>query len=137
MQNLSAVYVLDSWAMIAYLLGEQAGKPVAELLEKATSSGRSLHMTEIHYAEVKYTIIRRSGPAVWEEIHGLLSVLPVEFHAADRKLADSAGEYKATHKMSLADAFAVALAKEKKAVLVTGDPEFKAVEKEIKVHWLK
>ena len=32
---------------------------------------------------------------------------------------------------------AAALAKEKKADLVTGDPEFKAVEKDIKVAWLK
>ena len=28
-------------------------------------------------------------------------------------------------------------AKEKKADLVTGDPEFKALEKEIKINWLK
>ena len=30
-----------------------------------------------------------------------------------------------------------ALAKEKKAELVTGDPDFKPLEKEIKIHWLK
>jgi len=45
--------------------------------------------------------------------------------------------YKADNKMSLADAFAAALAKEKKAELVTRDPEFKSVEKEIKIRWLK
>lgn len=33
--------------------------------------------------------------------------------------------------------FAAALATEKKTELVTGDPEFKALEKEIKVSWLK
>jgi hypothetical protein len=32
---------------------------------------------------------------------------------------------------------AAALAKEKKAELLTGDPEFKHVEKEIKINWLK
>ena len=37
----------------------------------------------------------------------------------------------------LADAFAAALAKEKKAELVTGDPEFKALAKEIKINWLQ
>ena len=40
---------------------------------------------------------------------------------------------KATHP----PAFAAALAEEKKAELVTGDPEFKALEKEIKVVWLR
>jgi predicted nucleic acid-binding protein len=54
-----------------------------------------------------------------------------------RRLADQAAEYKARHKLSLADAFAAALAKEKKAELVTGDPEFKPLEKEIKINWLK
>jgi len=39
--------------------------------------------------------------------------------------------------MSLADAFAAALAKEKKTELVTGDLEFKPLEKEIKINWLK
>jgi predicted nucleic acid-binding protein len=52
-------------------------------------------------------------------------------------MADTAADFKARFPMSLADAFAAALAKEKKAELVTGDPEFKAVEKEIKVAWLK
>ena len=42
-----------------------------------------------------------------------------------------------TNRFSLADAFAAALAKEKKAELITGDPEFKVVAKEIAIHWLK
>jgi hypothetical protein len=37
----------------------------------------------------------------------------------------------------LADAFAAALAKESRAELVTGDPEFRPLEKEIKVQWLR
>ena len=37
----------------------------------------------------------------------------------------------------LADAFAAALAKDKKAELVTSDQEFKAVGKEIRINWLK
>jgi predicted nucleic acid-binding protein len=37
----------------------------------------------------------------------------------------------------LTDAFAAALGKHKKAELVTADHEFKSVEKEIKINWLK
>jgi len=37
---------------------------------------------------------------------------------------------------SLADAFAAALARERKAELLTGDLEFKSLEKEIKIGWL-
>jgi predicted nucleic acid-binding protein len=39
--------------------------------------------------------------------------------------------------MSYADCFAAALSKQKGAELITGDPEFKAVEKDIKIHWLR
>ena len=40
------------------------------------------------------------------------------------------------NKLSLADCFAAALAKERKAELVTGDPEFKPLDHEIKIGWL-
>jgi predicted nucleic acid-binding protein len=53
------------------------------------------------------------------------------------RLPDTAADFKARFKISLADAFAAALAKEKKAELVTGDPEFKPLEKEIKINWLR
>ena len=40
------------------------------------------------------------------------------------------------NKMSYADAFAAALAKVKKADLVTGDNEFKPLDGEIKISWI-
>ena len=52
-------------------------------------------------------------------------------------LADSAADFKTRFKISLADAFAAALAKEQNAQLVTGDPEFKPLEKEVDITWLK
>jgi predicted nucleic acid-binding protein len=56
---------------------------------------------------------------------------------ADQLLAEIAGEFKAAKRMSLADCFAAALAKQRKADVATGDPEFKAVEDEIKILWLR
>ena len=63
--------------------------------------------------------------------------LPIEFRPADRPLADQAADFKTRFKLSLADAFAAALAKSRKAELVTGDIDFKQVEDEIKIAWLK
>lgn len=40
------------------------------------------------------------------------------------------------HRLSLADASAAALAKATKADLVTGDPDFRTLEKEIKIRWV-
>jgi predicted nucleic acid-binding protein len=132
-----AAQVLDSHALLAYFRQEPGGERVKEMLHKAATADRPLHMTEVNYAEVNYMIRRKEGDDAWGETTRILETLPIEYHPVTRALADQAAMYKAGHKLSLADAFAAALAKEKKAELVTGDPEFKALEKEIKIHWLK
>jgi hypothetical protein len=54
------------------------------------------------------------------------------------ELVRQAAVFKATKKMSYADCFAAALAKTKNAELVTGDPEFKVTEGELrKIRWLR
>ena len=75
--------------------------------------------------------------ALLSAVAGELRAAPIEFHPADRRLADLAAGFKANYKISLADAFAAALAKDRKTGLVTGDPEFKPLENEIKIHWLR
>ena len=129
--------VLDSFALIAYFRGEPAGVPVKEILQKASKADKPLHMTEVNYAEAKYMILRKDGAEAWAEAAKVLIALPIEFHPVDRELAELAAEFKSRFSFSLADAFAAALAKKHKAELVTGDPEFKAVEKEIKIQWLE
>ena len=129
--------VLDSFALLAFFRGEPGEEKVAALLERAGLRDEPLHMTEVNYAEVKYIVIRKDGKDRWEEIARELPALPIEFHPATRPVADLAADFKARYKLSLADAFAAALAKERKAELVTGDPEFKALDKEIKIGWLK
>jgi ribonuclease VapC len=128
--------VLDSYALLALFRGEPTGEAVKNLLHKAATSDRPLHMSEVNYAEVKYMLIKKDGAMAWRQAEEVLKSLPVEFHPADRVLADLAADFKARHSLSLADAFAAALAKEKKAELVTGDLEFKSLEREIKIHWL-
>jgi len=45
-------------------------------------------------------------------------------------------ELKAQYPISFADCFTVATALREKAVLVTGDPDFKHVEKIVKIDWV-
>lgn len=129
--------VLDSFALIAYFRDEPGAEAVENLLVIAGKKDIPLHMTDVNYAEVKYSIIKRDGQEAWEEAAKILQGLPIDFHSTTRAMADTAADFKARFKMSLADAFAAALTKEKKTELVTGDPEFKALEKEIKIVWLK
>ena len=130
------VVVLDSFALIAYFRDEPGAEHVQRLLQKAAERDKPLFMTEVGYAETKYTLLRKEGAAVWAACAEALEGLPITFVPADRRLADLAAEFKTRFKLSLADAFAAALAKERKGELVTGDPEFKAVDGEVKIHWL-
>lgn len=128
--------VLDSYALLAYLFGERGHEKVVTLLEKAAESGKSALIAAPNWAEVRYQVERKSGPDRWKGIREKLLALPLEVVPVGVELAESAGAIKASRKMSLADCFAAALAKERRADLYTGDPEFKAVETEIKVVWI-
>jgi predicted nucleic acid-binding protein len=132
-----AAQVLDSHALLKLLRDEPGADAVARILEKAGERDYPVHMTEVNYAEVQYMIRRKDGDAAWQTIAGELVAAPIQFHPADRAMADTAANFKARFKISLADAFAAALAKEKKAELITGDPEFKPLAKEIRINWLK
>jgi predicted nucleic acid-binding protein len=125
--------VLDSYALIAYFRDEDGADTVETLLVKATQSGKPLLMSEVNYSEAKYMVVRKDGNAAWEKAADMLR----SFFPADRQMSELAADFKAKHRISLADAFAAALTKEKRATLVTGDAEFQSLEGEIKIKWLE
>jgi ribonuclease VapC len=134
-----ATKVLDSWALIAFFEDEPAADDVEKLLQQAADEKHKLLMSVVNWGEVYYNTMREvSQEAAEQKAHEIAS-LPIDIIGVsdDLTLAKQAAIFKATHQMSYADCFAAALAKQKNAELITGDPEFKAVEKEIKVHWLQ
>jgi predicted nucleic acid-binding protein len=128
--------VLDSYAVLAFLFQEKGSEKVAELLEKAAEADKTVFIVAPNWAEVRYMVERKVGAGKWSEVRHKLLGLPLEVVPADQTLAELAGEIKASHKMSLAECFAAALAKQNRLEIHTGDPEFKAVEKEVKVVWI-
>lgn len=130
--------VLDSWALMAFFEDEPAAEAVEELLDQASRGKHKLFLTSINWAEVYYSTMREVSQEAAEQHVQVIANLPIEIVAIgdDLKLARQAAIFKASHRISLADAFAAALANDKKAELVTGDQEFKALEKEIKINWL-
>lgn len=128
--------VLDSWAVLVYLEDESSGQKVADLISDAHEHGIPLLMSVVNAGEVWYILAREVSEGEADKgIEGLRQ-LGIEFIDADWKLARVAGEFKSKNRMSFADCFAAALAKEHKAELVTGDKEFKQIENEVKVLWL-
>ena len=133
---MTAAKVLDSWALLCYLEQEPGFEKMIELFEKAVESSKPLLMCIINWGEVYYQVARRFGDQKAQEIEHLIETLPITFVEADRTLTREAARIKTTRKMAYADCFAVALAHLKKAELYTGDPEFKVVDKDIKIVWL-
>jgi predicted nucleic acid-binding protein len=130
--------VFDSYAVLALLFNEPGKDIVKQLLDEASQGNREIFITTVNWAEAGYRITRENGVADWHASRQALLELPIQIVPADLALAELAAEYKAGNKMSLADAFAAALAKQRKAELVTGDPEFKSVESDLKkITWLK
>lgn len=130
-------YVLDSYAILAFLEDE----PGAEIVEKAlreTAAGKAEgFLSVINWGEVYYTVMREMGQEKAEEIAELLATYPLQIMAADQPLTKLAAQFKGRHRIAYADCFAAALAKQQKAVVLTGDPEFRLLEKEIKISWLR
>ena len=128
--------VLDSFAVLAFLFKESGFEKVLALLETASEQDEVVFLTAANWAEVRYIVERKKGIDEWKNVRTNLLGLPIQIRPVDQALAELAGEIKAAKKMSLADCFAAALARDLKADLYTGDPEFRAVEKEIKIVWL-
>jgi ribonuclease VapC len=134
---LSGEKVLDSWALLCYLEREPGFDKVILAFEEAVLTSRPLRMAMVNWGEVYYQVTRRFGEDRAAEIETLINTFPVVLVDIDREVTREAARLKAAKKMAYADCFAAALAKQRQAELYTGDPEFKAVEKEIKIVWLK
>lgn len=132
----SPLYVLDSFALLAYFQAESGGPPVRALFEDARDSRAALHMSLINVGEMYYITHRQQGRDRADEMLRDIRALPIQLSPVTEDRIIAASRIKAQHPLSYADAFAVALAQELGASVVTGDPEFRSVETSITVMWL-
>ena len=131
------VFVLDTFAMLAYLQDEAGAARVETLLEQAAREKCRLCMSIINLGEMLYIIERREGVARTQDVLALIRQLPLEILPADEQAVFAAAHIKASHTLSYADAFAVASAIQENAAIVTSDLEFEAVASRVTVEWLK
>jgi len=129
-------YVLDSFAVLALLGGEEGGAQVLHLMRRAEKKEVRLLMTWVNVGEVACIVERRWGKRELYHILATLEATAVELVAVGRELAVRAAGIKARHPLAYADAFAAALAMKEHATLVTGDPELKRLEGTVNIQWL-
>jgi len=130
-------YVLDSYALLAYFQREAGGAVVKAMLERAAQGEAQLHVSLINLGELAYLTERRRGLSALRQTLAVLERLTIRWVSVDWERVLAAARVKARYPISYADAFAVALAQEIDAPLVTGDPEFHKVEESVQVRWLE
>jgi len=123
--------------MLAYLQKEDDYQKVVELMSSNSKDGL-LIMNEINVGEAYYIIARErgTGPADYF-LETILPSLPVKLIPNSLENVIEAARIKSRYPISYADSFVVATAVREKAVIVTGDPDFKKVKDLVEVDWLR
>ena len=129
--------VFDSYALIAYLEREEGYEEVARLFEECVTKDREVFVCIINWGEVIYHALRNGGERTAQLAEDAMRALPLQLVEVNKELTVQAAHFKAFNKMSYADCFAAALAVRRKCELVTGDKEFKQVEKTIRIKWIQ
>ena len=125
--------VLDSFAILAYLKMEGKYRKVKDLL----ASDEVLFMNDINVGEAFYVLAKERGVEKAEYfVNTVLPNLPIKVVPNTLQDVLEAARIKATHSISYADCFVVATALKKDAAIVTGDPEFKKVQKTVEIEWM-
>ena len=138
MPGLNSV-VLNSFALIGYLENEAFSTRVEKHLKQARKGKIRIYLHAIHLGEVYYMILREQGQDLADLAYARIKAFPLRYiDTIDDELLKTAARLKANYPISYADSFAAALAAIHNATLLTGDPEFKKLEKKenISIGWL-
>ena len=130
------IRVLDSWAILEWMSGQQpACEPVAKLLAQAEQGRIRLLMSAINVGEVYYFLRKNHSEALAESWREASRTLPVTIGVPTADEIWHAALLKSRFPIAYADAFAAALAQKYRCPLVTGDPEFRAVHP-LELEWI-
>ena len=126
--------LLDSFALLAYLKEENNYEKVKNIL---SSNKTRILMNDINIGETFYILARERGMEKADYfLHVILPILPI-FHIENTlQEVIEASKIKAKYPISYSDCFAVATALKERATIITGDPDFKHVEKIVSIEWL-
>ena len=119
-----SAYVLDSFALLAYLEGEEGRDRVQSVLEGVSLRHHTAYLSLFNLGEVLYITERERGLVEARRVLGALDQLPLEIVGVSRATVLAAAHVKARFPIAYADAFAVVTAQDHGAVVMTGDPEF-------------
>ncbi|MBS3919222.1 MAG: type II toxin-antitoxin system VapC family toxin [Deltaproteobacteria bacterium] len=129
-------FIFDSHALLKFFQKEKDYEKVIHLLEEIKSSGVTKYINAINLGEIIYATKREFGDQKKLEVLANIERLNFTVLPIPNNLIFQAAEHKAQYNISYADCFTLASAIEHKAILVTGDPEFKKVEHLVEIMWV-
>ena len=127
--------MIDSWALIEWTLDQPSADQVEEILKNAAAGIDQLVMSWVNAGEVFYMLVRKHSQQAAEDFLRRLPSLPIRLVLPTADGIVRAARIKSSSKLSYADAFAVELAVQQQAGIVTGDPEIAALGF-VKVVWV-
>lgn len=127
--------VVDSWALLAWLLSQPAAPTVDTILGDASAGRFALVMSWINVGEVFYTAAKRHGVRSAEHFLTRLPTLPIRTVVPDESGILAAARIKAAHPVAFGDAFAISLAQAENASVITGDDEIRRC-RLVPVNWV-
>jgi predicted nucleic acid-binding protein len=129
--------VLDSHALLVYFEREAGWEKIAHIFQEAAAGNFRLVISVVNWGEICYITLREYGEDYLERVLHALDNMPAEIVEAGRDVTLEAARFKARGGLSYADCYVCGLAKVLKgAEIVTGDPEFRSVEKLVRVRWI-
>lgn len=129
-------FVFDSHALLKFFQKEKGYEKVLHLLEEIKRAGATKYINAINLGEIIYTAKREFGDQKKMEVLANMERLNFRVLPIPNQLIFQAAEYKAQFSISYADCFALASAVEYKAVIVTGDPDFRKVAHVAEILWI-
>jgi len=129
-------YIFDSFALLKLFQKEKGYEKVKRLLQDIQKTGTEKYINIINLGEIVYSTKREFGDLKKIEVMAAIERLGFTTLPVSNDLVFRAAEYKADYSISYADCFVLASAVEFKAVIVTGDPEFKKVKDLAEIVWV-
>jgi predicted nucleic acid-binding protein len=127
--------IFDSYAVLALIENEDGAQTVADILaDKETA----IYLSVINFGEIYYIVHRNGEQAAEEVIQSILLEESLTIVEMPWERVKEAARIKSRGGVSYADAFALSLAKEFQAPLVTGDPEIRSAAQQMgaEIIWL-
>ncbi len=94
-------------------------------------------MSVVNWGEVVHTVWVQAGEARARELPAVIAGYHLSLYPVSADDAFDAARLEAVHKLPYADSFAAALAIREQATLVTSDPDFERLGKQVPILWLK